>query len=122
MRNRITAVLLLAAAALLLPQMGMAGGESTCPQTEHTGSLAWSFEDGKFLLFRQAGLGNNFPECAAQPFTCELFPCDTESDSPRSCDEPPVSHCVKYTVEQCTDPAELPTVVRMELEHVGPCE
>jgi len=117
-------VAVVAVVAMIAAAPGFAG-VTTCSTEWHTGSLAWVYPAADMhLMAMKPGDGNNIGDCLGSAFGCELLRCDTSSSSAYDCrDSAPVSHCIRYQVEECTADGSrtIPTVRQIELVHVGPC-
>lgn len=99
----------------------------TCSSQWHTGNLAHVYEETDvWYEFRAVGFGNNPGECLSSPFTCEIYQCDVNVTSALPCkgDDTPISHCVKYLLEQCSEDGKwyMPIIRELEFISPGPCE
>lgn len=98
----------------------------TCTSETRHGSLTALYIRGGevYLSIKEQGLGNNPAECLTNDYTCELYLCEVNEDSPIGCKEaPPLGHCVELTLVQCVDgiTRQLPYISEISFTSVGPC-
>lgn len=98
-----------------------------CTTEWHTGSLSHVYlETDVWYQFRSVGSGSNNPgECLTQPYTCEIYQCDVAETSELPCkgDDTPISHCVRYLLEECSEEGKtyMPIIRELEFLSAGPC-